>query len=32
MDSGGNLGRENNGATKLLQYLGPQQKSDFGKL
>ena len=29
MDSGRNLGREKNGATKILQYLGPQQKSDL---
>ena len=42
MDSGRNLGRkkswpdsgscEKNGATKVLQYLGPQQKSDFSQL
>ena len=32
MDSGRNLGREKNGATKILQYLGPKQKSDFGQL
>ena len=31
MDSGRNLGREKNGATKILQYLGPKQRSDFGK-
>ena len=29
MDSGRNLGREKNGVTKILQYLGPKQKSDF---
>ena len=32
MDSGRNLGREKNGATKILQYLGPQQKIDFGQI
>ena len=32
MDSGRNLGREQIGATKILQYLGPKQKSDFGQL
>ena len=32
MDSGRNLGREKNGATNILQYLGPKQKSDFGQL
>ena len=32
MDSGRNLGREKNGATNILQYLGPRQKSDFGQL
>ena len=32
MDSGRNLGREKNGATKILQFLGPKQKSDFGQL
>ena len=32
MNSGRNLGRENNGATKILQYLGPQAKNDFGQL
>ena len=32
MDSRRNFGREKNGATKILQYLGPKQKSDFGQL
>ena len=32
MDSGRNLGRQKKGATKVLQYIGPQQKSDFGQL
>ena len=32
MDTGRNLGRERNGATKVLQYLGPREKSDFGQL
>ena len=32
MDTGRNLGREKNGATKILQYLGPQTKKDFGQL
>ena len=32
MDSGRNLDREKNGATKILQYLGPLQKSIFGQL
>ena len=32
MDSGRNLGCEKNGVTKILQYLGPKQKSDFGQL
>ena len=31
MDSGRNLGREKNGATKILQYLGPRAKNDFGQ-
>ena len=32
MDSGRNLGREKNGATKILLFLGPQQKCDFAQL
>ena len=32
MNSGRNLGGEKNGATKILQYLGPQATNDFGKL
>ena len=32
MDTGRNLGRDRNGATKILQYLGPKEKSDFGQL
>ena len=32
MDSGRNLGREKNEATKILQYLGPRTKNDFGQL
>ena len=32
MDSGRNLGCEKNGATKILQYLGPRAKNDFGQL
>ena len=32
MDTGTNLGRDQNGATKILQYLGPKEKSDFGQL
>ena len=31
-DSGTNLGREKKGATKVLQYLGPRAKNDFGQL
>ena len=31
MDTGRNLGREKNGATKILQYLGPREKNDFGQ-
>ena len=31
-DSGRNLGRETNGATKILQYLGPKQKIGFDQL
>ena len=32
METGRNLGREKNGATKILQYLGPREKNDFGQL
>ena len=32
MKTGRNFGREKNGATKILQYLGPQAKNDFGQL
>ena len=32
MNSGRNLGREKNGASKILQYLGPKAKNDFGQL
>ena len=32
MDTGRNLGRDRNGATNILQYLGPKEKSDFGQL
>ena len=32
MDSGRNLGREKNVATKILQFLGPRAKNDFGQL
>ena len=32
MDTGRNLGRDQNGITKILQYLGPKEKSDFGQL
>ena len=32
METGRNLGREKNGATKILQYLGPRGKNDFGQL
>ena len=32
MDKGRNLDREKNGATKILQYLGPRAKNDFGQL
>ena len=30
MDSGRNLGHNQNGSTKLLKYLGPKEKGDFG--
>ena len=32
MDTGRNLGGDRNGATKILQYLGPKEKGDFGQL
>ena len=32
MDTGRNLGRAQNGATTILQYLGPKEKGDFGQL
>ena len=32
MNTGRNLGRDQNGATEILQYLGPKQKGDFGPL
>ena len=32
METGRNLGREKNGATKILQYLGPRERNDFGQL
>ena len=32
MNTGRNLGREKNGATKIFLYLGPQAKNDFGQL
>ena len=32
MDTGRNLGRGQNGATKILQNLGPKEKGDFGQL
>ena len=32
MDTGRNLGRDQKGATKILQYLGPKEKGDFGQL
>ena len=31
METGRNLGRGKNGATKILQYLGPREKNDFGQ-
>ena len=31
IDTGRNLGRDRNGATKILQYLGPKEKVDFGQ-
>ena len=32
MDTGRNLGRDQNGANKILQYLGSKEKGDFGQL
>ena len=32
MDTGRNLGPDQNGATKILQYLGPKEEGDFGQL
>ena len=32
MDTGRNLGRDQNGATKILQCLGPKEKEDLGRL
>ena len=32
MDTGRSLGRDRNGTTKTLQYFGPKEKGDFGKL
>ena len=32
MDTGRNLGSDQNGATKILQYLGLKEKGDFGQL
>ena len=32
MDTGRNLGRDQNGATKIVQYLGPKEKGYFGQL
>ena len=32
MDTGTNLGREENAATKILQYLGPREKNNFGEV
>ena len=32
LDTGRNLGRDQNGATKILQHLGPKEKGDFGQL
>ena len=32
IDTGRNLGRDQNGATKILQYLGPKEKGDFSQL
>ena len=31
-ETGRNLDRQKNGATKLLQYLGPREKRDFDQL
>ena len=32
MDTGRNMGRDQDGATKILQYLGEKGKGDFGQL
>ena len=32
MDTGSNLGRDQNGANKILQYLGSKENGDFGQL
>ena len=32
MDTGRNVGRDKNVATKILQHLGPKGKGDFGRL
>ena len=32
MDTGRNLSRDQNGAIKILQYLGPKEKGEFGQL
>ena len=32
MDTGRNLGRDQSGALKILQCLGPEEKGDFGQL
>ena len=32
MDTGRNLGRDQNGATKILQILGPKEEGKFGQL
>ena len=32
MDTGRNLGRDQNGAIKILRYLGPKENGDFGQL
>ena len=32
MDTRRNLGRDQNGAIKIVQYLGPEEKGDSGQL
>ena len=32
METGRNLGREMNGATKIFQFSGPRERNDFGRL